>query len=200
MAISVSLEIILLTAFYLFLILKFDKDNGLLIQRRQIISILGISIGAGTWITICLRHWGTLGMFCLGVLASYLLTSSITDLQTKEVYDFLHLFGLAAGIVAILWLQPETDVIMSLPLYWAAQHFLFMKMYGHGDGIAFIVCAFYESCFGTGMMTYLIHMLSAYILLGAIQLFRHNINCQGNLKETVAFMPYIAVTVVFFLS
>lgn len=199
MAFTISLEIIVLSAFYLFLIFRFDEENSLIIRHNEVILIIGTGIGAGLWITILLRNWGTLGMICLGVLASYLLVSSITDLQTKEVYDFLHIFGLAPGLVVVLWLKPEPEVILGLPLYWFLQHFLFMKMYGHSDGIAFLVCAFYESCFGTGLLTFLLHMLSSYFLLGVTQLLRHNIDRHGNLKEPVPFLPYIAVTVGFFL-
>lgn len=110
----------------------------------------------------------------------------------------MHVLALPAGAIFIV-MAPSGEKFISLAVFGLIQWLIFMKMYGAGDGLVFLVCAVYESRFGNGLSTYLLHMATVFGVLGVIQGLRHNINRKGNLKKPVALVPYIAVTVWFFL-
>lgn len=176
-----------------------DPEHRLVLNKDMYRLIYGYSILVGIWISLFQTHWGIKGQLACGILAAYLLVASITDFQTCEVYDFLHVLG-AIGAVAVFLQQPPTRaVIISLLIYWAIQHFIFMRMYGKADAMAFLVCALFESVYGQGLLTYLLHMGAAFVVLGIVQAGKHNINNRGNLKNPVPFLPYIAMTVWVFL-
>ena len=81
----------------------------------------------------------------------------------------------------------------------ALQFGLFMRMYGAADGMVFLVCALFESVYGDGLMTYLLHMAASFFLLAVVQIGKKNVNRAGNLKKPVAFVPYITASVWLFL-
>ena len=176
-----------------------DPDHGLRLDKDMYRMIYGYSILVGIWLALCQNHWGKTGQLACGVLAAYLLVSSITDWQTCEVYDFLHIMGALAAVAVFCRQPPTKDVLISLAVYWLLQHFLFSRMYGEADAMAFLVCALFESVHGYGLLTYLLHMGTAFLVLGAVQAVKHNINRRGNLKKPVPFLPYIALTVWVFL-
>lgn len=176
-----------------------EDNNGLLtIDTFVYKEILFYCAAVGIWIERFLVHWEWYGQFACGVLAAYLLIASIQDNQTYEVYDILHILALPTGVVYIL-AAPSREKIISLVIYAVIQLGIFMRMYGAGDGFVFMVCAIYESRFGKGLSTYLLHMVAVFVMLGIVQGVRRNINKKGNLKKPVALVPYIAATVWFFL-
>ncbi len=193
-----GMEIALLTCLYLFLIVKCNPEYQLSLDGRTWVFIGICSIIGGLGIACFLDRWGLGGQFSCGALAAYLLTASITDLQTCEVYDFLPALTAIIGI-GLFWLSPKEESMLSLLLYLGIQILLFMRMYGKADGYAFLVCALFESRFGHGLLTYLLHMGAAFLLLGIVQAVKGNINKNGNLRKPVPFVPYIAVTVWWFL-
>ena len=176
-----------------------DPEHELRLDKDMYKVIYGYSILVGIWLALCQNHWGKAGQLACGILAAYLLVSSITDWQTCEVYDFLHIIGAVAAVI-VFFLQPPTkDALISLAVYWFLQQFLFSRMYGAADAMAFFVCALFESVYGHGLLTYLFHMGTAFLVLGVVQAVKHNVNRRGNLKKPVPFLPYIAVTVWIFL-
>ncbi len=193
-----ALEIFLLTKIYFYLIVKCNEDHNLDLGLRTQMFIGACSLIGGFVIDLLLKHWGILGQLSCGMLAAYLLTASITDIQTYEVYDFLAFITALAGIGILIRNHPGSS-IPELLIFIVIQGFLFMSMYGRADGYAFIVCALFESRFGRGLLTYLFHMGLAFLLLGIVQGFLGNVSCKGNLKKSVAFLPYISITVWWFL-
>ena len=179
--------------------MKNDKNCKLYLGKKEKILIVGGSAACALWIGCFLEHWGGAGQLACGVLAAYLLIASITDLQTCEVYDFLAIVAGSIGLLMLFAGGIFGTRLFSLILFGLIQLFLFMKMYGRADGWAFLVCAVYESRFGKGMLTYLLHMASAFLVLAVIQGLNRNIARNGNLKKPVPFLPYIAVTVWGFL-
>ena len=165
-----------------------------------------ISLEIGVLADICLRmiiredsgHCIIVDKMLYQKIMLYSLVASIQDIQSREVYDFLHVTALPAGLVFVVT-EPSDEKLISLVVFVAVQMGIFMRMYGAGDGLAFLVCAVFESRFGRGMLTYLLHMGTAYILLGIVQGFKHNINKRGNLRKPVPFLPYITVSVWLFL-
>ncbi len=194
----VCLEIGILADWCLRMIGREDFSSCLKIDKAVYKQMLFYCGAVGSWIEIILSYWEWYGQLACGVLAAYLLVASIQDSQTCEVYDFLHILAIPAGAVFIM-AAPAGEKIISLVIFTVIQLGLFMRMYGAGDGLVFLVCAIYESRFGKGLSTYLLHMAAAFAVLSVVQGFRGNINKKGNLKKPVAFVPYIAATVWFFL-
>lgn len=194
----ITLETGILADLCLRMIVREAPVHCLTIDKKQYCEIMVYSLTVGMWIERMLVHWHWYGQLACGVLAAYLLVASIQDVQSREVYDFLHLMALPAGLVFV-WTEVSWDKLISLAVFAVVQFGIFMRMYGAGDGLAFLVCAVFESRFGAGMLTYLLHMSAAYVLLGVVQGIRGNLNRQGNLREPVAFIPYIAVTTWIFL-
>lgn len=199
MAGILCVEIGVLTDLCLRNIMINDPGHRLWLNKGTYRFIYGYSILVGIWLALCQNRWGMGGQLACGVLAAYLLVSSITDFQTCEVYDFLHILGALAALAVFFQRPPTKDTLISLLVYWLLQHFLFSKMYGEADAMAFLVCALFESVYGFGLLTYLFHMGAAFIVLAIVQAVRHNINRHGNLKQPVPFLPYIALTVWIFL-
>lgn len=131
-----------------------------------------------------------------GILWCSLLYGCATDIKSQRVYNFTWWFGgLAAG--GLLWEslctgQPAA-VLWHLTGYMALQIGLFSRMYGRADCYAFCVCAIAEASLGMGFPDYLVLMLLALLLLFPVQLWRHNIAKNGNLRQPVAFLPYISL-------
>ncbi len=152
-----------------------------------------------------------------GILWCSLLYGCITDLKSRLVYNFTWWFGgLSAG--GLLWgsLAKESaagkllradicreltvgkalwgSVLWELSVFLILQLIFFCHMYGKADCYAFCVCAMAEASLGMGLKEYLVHMLFAVSFLFYVQLVRHNIAADGNLKTPVAFLPYITVS------
>lgn len=187
----------ILTDFWMRLILRIDPESRIRFERQEKILVWICSIGCGLWADLFLAERGWIFMLFCGILTAYLLTAVLTDIQICEVYNFLPAVTAAAGL--LMHVPMERDRLVSWSVFLALQFFLFMRMYGKADGYAFLVCALFENRFGGGLLTYLLHMGSAFLLLCAVQALRHNISRKGNLKKPVPFLPYIAATVWWFL-
>lgn len=129
-----------------------------------------------------------------GILWCSLLYGCITDIQSRMVYDFTWwIGGLAAGV--LLWRSLEAGqsatVLWHLSVYMMMQLMLFSHLYGRADCYAFCVCAVAEASFGMLLSDHLTLMLISLILLFPVQLWRRNIGKNGNLRQPVAFLPYI---------
>lgn len=133
------------------------------------------------------------------VIGGSLLLASVTDSLLCQVYNFTWWISLAAAL-ALLWCR--RNVLMEsgficfgmmgwLLLFVGLQLLLRGRIYGCADSYAFCVCALAETAFGISITGFLTHMLLAYLLLFAVQLFHRNINHKGNLREPVPFLPYI---------
>lgn len=126
----------------------------------------------------------------------------IMDRKTRSVYRFL--WWIAGGAGAMLLLSSGALTVREAPeriggllLFAMLQFTLFSRMYGLADCYAFTCCSMVLCSLGGGIREYLLQMLLAILLLGIVQLFRKNVNRRGNLREPVAFLPYIAAS--FFL-
>lgn len=128
----------------------------------------------------------------LAVLAACLLAASIMDLESYLVYNYVWWVG---GSVALVFLcAGSRKTLGELVIYILLQELLFSKMYGRADCHAFVVCGMLQASWGMSMQAYLTHMLLAFVLLAVVQGFDHNIARNGNLKQPVAFLPYITVS------
>lgn len=139
----------------------------------------------------------------LSVIAGCLLFACLTDCKTCEVFEFTWWIAGTVGVIMLLqqyFLDFQKSqygafgVLQKLVpffIYIVLQEFFFCKFYGRADCHAFVVCAMVECALGMGALEYLIHMLIAFGCLAIVQMLRHNINHCGNLKQPVAFLPYI---------
>lgn len=158
----------------------------------------------------------------LGILAGCLLMACVTDCQNCMVYHYVWWVGGAASIfllgfswLGMFWKEPScreplcpdcnydclklvvraaAERLFPVLLFALLQKKLFFRMYGRADCHAFTVCAAAECGIGLGMKEYLVHMLLAFLLLGVVQGLQGNIGRKGNLKEDVAFLPYITIS------
>ncbi len=137
------------------------------------------------------------------VMAGCLLFACMTDVQSCEVYEFTWWIGDIAGLV-LLCGQMSADVgegalqedslwrqAVQLLCYILLQELVFGRAYGRADCHAFVLCAMAGSALGLSMTDYLLHMLLAFGGLAVVQAFRGNIARDGNLRQPVAFLPYI---------
>lgn len=156
-------------------------------------------------VSVCSAVMGILlariaGKWCLGegevllmtIFAGCLLFACLTDVKECYVYQFVWwLAGAVGGILLLLHWQKAS--LISLLVYLLLQEFLFCNYYGRADCHAFAVSAVVLCTLGGGMMEYLMHMLLAFVCLGVVQMFAHNVNRKGQLKRAVAFLPYITL-------
>ena len=143
--------------------------------------------------------WTAAEVFLWAVTGGCLLLACITDGLICQVYNFTWWIGLA-GVLPLLWQRLQRAVsggegfglLYSLLFFCLLQLLFFARTYGRADCYAFCICAGAEAAVGIGLQGFLLHMLLAYFLLFVVQLFRGNVGKGGNLKQSVAFVPYIA--------
>lgn len=153
----------------------------------------------GWWLVVSLANavlignlWeSTLMAVELSVLAGCLIFACITDYKIYEVYGFVWWIGGACGILAM---RGGTGNIPELVFFCFLQEIFFCRFYGRADCHAFGICAMVQCGMGMGLREYLFHMLFAFCGLAVIQFLGRNINRKGNLKQPVAFLPYITVS------
>jgi len=162
------------------------------------ILLAGCCLGAGYTVRLCGPQQPVLWVGYL-VLALYLTVCAITDLKTCKVYDILQVPTAVAGAVLCLQQAPLPEGGRGLVIFALLQYLLFMRFYGEGDVMAFQICSLYLVGRGGDLQTLLLHMALAFVLLGAVQAFRRNINRKGNLKVPVPFLPYIACSLLWLL-
>lgn len=181
------------------LIIWLDPNAGIRLDREAWgILLTGSCAGAG-YILCCKYGEPCMTWVCYLILAIYLTVCVITDRQTNMIYDFLQLPAVAAGATLCLIYPLTPGKGGGLIFFALVQYLLFMRLYGRGDGMAFQICSLYIISGGGHIECPLLHMALAFILLGIVQAFRGNIRKNGNLKVPVPFLPYIAVSVLWFL-
>jgi hypothetical protein len=136
----------------------------------------------------------------LAMLAGILLFACITDGLRCQVFRFVWwLSAVASGLLYIVHAGGSGDdhVIwtfwVEFLIYSLLQELFFSRFYGRADCHAFVLCALVGSLYGMTMREYLIHMLVSFGLLAIVQGLRRNISRKGNLKQPVAFLPYITI-------
>lgn len=131
-------------------------------------------------------------LMLLSALAACMLAACVMDLESCMVYNYVWWTGgIAAGI---LMGSGVKEIPWELILFILLQELFFCRMYGRADCHAFSVCAMVEAAWGMNMQVYLIHMLLAFVLLAVVQGIGRNIGRNGNLKQPVAFLPYITLS------
>lgn len=172
-------------------LMKIDKNHGMVFSAGVIRRLcLGSLIAAQMWYLASSGKSGTVhwAWFLVHV---YFISCSLTDYLTCQVYDVFQYLGIAASAYLALTASANAIVGFSILLFALLQYFLFMKMYGKADGMAFLVAAMAEASLGYDINMYLLHMISAYLLLCLVQGLMGNIGGKGRLKVPVPFLPYI---------
>lgn len=178
----------------LYFLKKIDKELGACDQGK--IKMLRISFCLLFGIKGIYGSTASLGADTVSylLLAVYLIVCSVQDAMTCMVSDFLQYIGLLGGSILLLSRMPEAQIGISLILFVLIQRLIFMKMYGHADGMAFLICALYLGAEGKDIEAYLLHMGAAFLLLAVVQFGKRNVSVKGKLKTPAALLPYIAVS------
>lgn len=133
----------------------------------------------------------------LALFAASLVCGAVMDIRFKRVKRWIWLWGGGAALL-LFWVRrgggPEKDMSIAVQIvgFILLQFFLFDGMYGRADCFAFSCCSILLGALGGGIRDFLLHMLFSIVFLGMVQICKGNVNRQGNLKEPVAFIPYIA--------
>ena len=132
--------------------------------------------------------WWKAGALGIGMLGMAVVAGEGGPFPADAPYALICSGGLPFGI------PPERygEVLVDLLCFGVLQRFFFSRMYGRADAYAFSRCSLVLASFGGGLKEYLMHMLVAVVLLGAVQGVKGNVGSNGNLKVPVAFVPYIS--------
>ncbi|MDE7222385.1 MAG: hypothetical protein K2O34_01225 [Acetatifactor sp.] len=190
---------LLLTAAVINMLVRTDEEHGLRADwEAGCILLTGCFAGAGYIACAHGREHPMIWMIYL-ILAVYLTVCVLTDRQTCKVYDCLQLPAALFGTALCMMRPVPAQGGAALVCFALLQYFLFMRLYGRGDGMTFQISSLYIIGAGGSLETLLSHMAAAFALLGVVQLVRGNINRKGNLKLPVPFLPYIACSLLWFL-
>ncbi len=129
---------------------------------------------------------------CWMGMAVYLIVGTVMDCILCQVNDVLQYLGVLGGCVFLWCREAQPTIGLSLLLFVLIQHFLFRKLYGGADTMAFLICSLFLAGLGGETEQYLWHMTLSYIFMGVVQVFSGNITKQGRLREPVPMVPYIA--------
>ena len=89
-----------------------------------------------------------------------------------------------------IYSNPGEDIVINLLIFVAIQMFIFRRLYGGSDCLAYILCAMYLAGCGKDLTDYLLFMLLAVGLELIVQLKNNNINIkEGKLKQPKALIP-----------
>lgn len=170
-------------------------DEGCWNRTSKDNRIVWIGCGANSFVISRVAEYCEIGgaeRILLCVVAGCLLFACMTDSKTCEVFQFTWWPAAMAGVA--LWLSRgsvEWKMAVSLLCYAVLQELFFGRYYGRADCHGFVLCALVGTRFEWDMVDYLLHMLAAFAGLALVQVARHNIARNGNLKRPVAFLPYI---------
>jgi hypothetical protein len=195
MLVLVIYLILALSYFFLVLILRYDSDHGLSLRKQEHLILCIGSVLFAIWILYIVEEQQGAKIVCLSFLAAYLLITSLTDYQTNDVHDFLHVIAAIAGIIMCVLASTDHLLYASLAQFIGMQLLIFSRLYGLGDCLAFMVCAIYLTAQGAGLYEHLIFMASVFCQVTAVQISEHNMNRKGNLIKPIALLPYITVSI-----
>lgn len=167
-------------------------------KERKILFLL--SIIQGMWIEQ-LTGLNILQRLLLGIFAGCLSFASVTDWKTCEVFQFTWWVACVVTLLLmgrkILQLHLIKELVVDFILllfYVVVQELFFCKMYGRADCHAFVACAAAGFAVGMDVRGYFLHMTLAFCILIVVQFMRHNVESFLQLKDSVAFLPYITIS------
>jgi len=175
-------------------------DEPLSLKRSKYFGIVAATVLEGS-IILYLTVGETEGCrLFMAVIGGCLLLACVTDLVLCQVYNFTWWPALTAAAIlmwrSLSWMSRgrAEDVLYSVLFFLFLQFVWFCRMYGKADCYAFSVCAITGAARGMKAAGFLIHMLSAYVLLFFVQTACRNLDKRGNLKRPVPFLPYITIS------
>jgi len=145
------------------------------------------------WAEICQSEQRDVMQITQAYMIGSLLLAAWIDHYIQLIPDMVYVPGLAGGIVWLIYSNPGEDIVINLLIFVAIQMFIFRRLYGGSDCLAYILCAMYLAGCGKDLTDYLLFMLLAVGLELIVQLKNNNINIkEGKLKQPKALIPYIA--------
>ncbi len=171
-----------------------DRQHGMEFSNKAVgVLFFGCLVSACIW-CVTTENKDAMIRFSWLLIHIYFLCCSVTDHLTCQVYDIFQYLGIVAAGYLLLRTPENVAVGISVLLFALLQYFIFMKLYGAADGMAFLIAAGAEASLGYDINIYLLHMIAAYLLLSLRQAIRGNIGKKGKLKAAVPFLPDIMVS------
>ena len=194
-----ALAINSLSCMVIFSLEKLDKNAGeqpkwKRVPRRSVfLGLLTSSLCTCT--SACIGGNGYyLRVLLLSIVSGGLLAAWVMDVETHLIYNFVWYISGSAGGVNLLLSGNLPEVWWNLLCFVLVQQLLFGRLYGRADCHAFSVCALSLGAMGMKMQDYLLQMLTAFLLLAAVQFAKCNVTRSGYLKIAIPFVPYITVS------
>lgn len=188
----------LIVAVCIVIIRRFDDEEWTIYGRHRAVIAVVSAVNSSL---ICMVTEGKyIQGLLLAMVAGTLLFACITDSLRCQVFRFVWwleavaaglLYGIQAGCNG--YCNDTHTFLVEFLLYTILQELFFSRFYGRADCHAFVLCALVGSLYGMTMREYLIHMLVSFGLLTIVQGLRRNISRKGNLKQPVAFLPYVTI-------
>ena len=136
------------------------------------------------WAEICQSEQRDVMQITQAYMIGSLLLAAWIDHYIQLIPDMVYVPGLAGGIVWLIYSNPGEDIVINLLIFVAIQMFIFRRLYGGSDCLAYILCAMYLAGCGKDLTDYLLFMLLAVGLELIVQLKNNNINIkEGKLKQ-----------------
>lgn len=176
---------------------RYDKEwrnTWKLAEKRRIAYFEIVMVLCSIYVCPVIRRENSIVLYMIGIILGSLLMAAITDYYTCQVYCFVWWVA-GVALCVLLFIKHKCGILVAdvsqLAIFCLLQELLFGKMYGRADCHAFCVSALLLWCLGGDIKIFLMHMAVSFLLLAIVQAFRKNINRRGNLKQPVAFVPYI---------
>lgn len=172
---------------------KNDMEHGIQLNKKIIISV-SVSFIITTF-ALYLKFAFTLYFLFYCILMTILVTESIIDLQTKNVYRWMNNVGI--GLIFVFTLQNSDDIakiLTRLVIYILFVIVLVkLNLYGNGDGYVFVMTALFLGMINQNLIEVGILNIVITILLHCL-IYIKNISFKKKLmKKTYPFVPSIAL-------
>ena len=142
------------------------------------------------WAEICQSEQREVMQITQAYMIGSLLLAAWIDHYIQLIPDMVYVPGLAGGILWLIYYDPGEDIVINLLIFVAIQMFIFRRLYGGSDCLAYILCAAYLAGCGKQLIDYLLFMLLTVLMELIVQIKKKNIS-HGKLRKPVPLIPYM---------
>lgn len=186
---------------FLWMLETWILDGSVTEIPRKLLGAIAMSVLLVWTETSRYQHWGPIynEWICLGNSCFYagLLVATFSDIKEKQVLRIVWMICIFLLTIVLLFQKVGFCEWLCLAEFVFLQECICNHFYGQADAHSYICCVVYAMTNGfieeDIMLAGLQLMIISFVLLAVLNLFMRNINRFGNLKQPVAFIPYIVV-------